>query len=357
MKILLGALSLIYAGVSTVRNALFDSGLLRIYHSRLPVVSIGNISVGGNGKTPLVMYVVEELSRRGFKPVVLSRGYGGNIAGPVEVNKRHGANQVGDEPLLIAKKCAVPVVVARRRVAGAKYIERRSLGNVIVLDDGFQHRWLGRDLDIITVNCDSAEARQDFLSGKLLPLGRFREGRDAAFRRANVCVFAARKPVDRQHDEDAALFRLVPAGIQIYRSYFEPKGVFSLIGEEKLSPRPVVAICGIANPEGYFQTLRALGFALEGTRAYPDHQAISSGELQQLSEHYPNVPIVCTEKDAIKLPPQSCQGIFELRVGTKVMPGDAFITNISRVLLQRQQQARGSVIDLKAPAGDKTQSK
>lgn len=354
MKIVLRLLSWAYALVTGSRNALFDSKILLTYHSKLPVVSVGNISAGGNGKTPLVLYLVQELSRRGFKPVILSRGYGGSSRGPLLVTTNHQAREVGDEPLLLARKGAAPVVIARKRVAGAKFIEKEGFGDVIILDDGFQHRWLGRDLDIVTVNCDSAEAREEFLAGKLLPLGKFRERRDAALRRVQICVFASRKPAERSVEDEAVLFRALPAGVQIYRSSFESQGIFSIRSGQKLAPCSVVALCGIANPEGFFQTLRASGFTVQAQKVFADHYEFKSQDMALLAAQFPGLPIVCTEKDSVRLPPEGRDALFELRIALKVTPGDAFITNISRVLLQRKQQSRGDVFELKSPGSDKS---
>lgn len=344
MNMLLRILSWLYGAVTWMRNALFDSGIFHAYKSSLPVISVGNLTAGGNGKTPLVILLAEELRKKGYSPVVLARGYGGTHRGPLLVGAEHGPQDVGDEPLLIAQKASVPVVVARRRSAGARFIEAKKVGNLIILDDGFQHRWLARDLDIVSVYCGSAESREAFLAGQLLPAGRFREFRDRAFQRIHLCVFASRDSGSR--DSFDALYRVVPAGVQLYRSYVEPEGVFSLVDHSALSPCPVVAVCGIANPEGFLRTLEASGFSVLGSYYFSDHHIFTEPDIRHIRNRHPGIPIVCTEKDALRIPGAARTGIFALRIVTKVSPGDAFITGISRVLLQRQQRSQKSIVAL-----------
>lgn len=355
MKAVLLPLSWAYGYVMSLRNELFDGGIFRPYRSSLPVISIGNFSVGGNAKTPLVIFLAQELSKRGIDCAILSRGYGGRLAGPLLVQPQHSAAEVGDEPLLIAAKTGRPVVVARKRSLGAKLIEREGLGSVILLDDGFQHRWLGRDLDIVTAYVGSEGARKDFMDGRLLPFGRFREYRDHALRRTDVLIFSERVPAAESADIEPRLFRLVPPGVQLYRSFFEVQGAYSVHGGARLQPQPVIAVCGIANPEGFIETLNRSGYAVAESYRFADHYQFKAGELQGIRDKHPGLPLVCTEKDSLRVPAAERQGMHELRIAAKVAPGDAFVTQVCRAIVQKEQRRKGTVVDL-AGSGEAAKS-
>jgi tetraacyldisaccharide 4'-kinase len=235
-------------------------------------------------------------------------------------------------------------VVARRRARGAKFIEDARLGNVIVLDDGFQHRRLARDLDILVSYVGNPEAKRDFIEGRLLPEGRFREARDHAFRRAGMLVFSERQPSEAAAAIDPALLRMVPAGIQIYRSFIEVQEARNLMDGKVLPPQSVVAVCGIAHPESFLATLRQADYAVSASYCFPDHSAFSDAEISGIKARHPGLPLVCTEKDAVRLTGSNRERVSELRIATKVIPGDAFITQICRVIRHRQQQAAGDVV-------------
>ncbi|MCB0339563.1 MAG: tetraacyldisaccharide 4'-kinase, partial [Bdellovibrionales bacterium] len=210
-----------------IRNWLFDNKVFSIYKSNLPVICVGNLSAGGNGKTPLVRMIVSELQKIGMQPVVVSRGYGGKIKGPYKVSVSDTPIDVGDEALIYAGD-GVPTVIGRSRVAAVKFVESNKVGNVVVLDDGFQHRWLARDLNIVTVNCATDSDVEAFLVGHLLPLGRFRENRDRALSRADMIVFARRSLSDGDGDIDP---RLVPFGKKVglyYSSAFSAPRFISI---------------------------------------------------------------------------------------------------------------------------------
>jgi len=329
-------LSRIYKQITSIRNSFYESGIFSIYHSKLKVISVGNLSVGGNSKTPLCIYLAQVLSARGFKPVILSRGYGAKIRGASLVGPNDSAEAVGDEPCLMAKQYGLKVVVAPDRVLGAKFIEKEALGDLIILDDGFQHRRLHRDLDILSVNCDSLEAEEAFLAGRLLPWGRFREDRDLALRRAQIVVFAERGP-ERLRETPSKLLSLLPSHIRAFRSFLRPAAVVALNGERKLSPGKAVAFCGIANPEGFFRTLTEFGFELEERVVFSDHYRFSAAEIDALLAKYPGLPLICTEKDAIKIVDQGLN-IYKLKVELEIKPGDAFIVQIERALAKKTEK-------------------
>lgn len=329
-------LSLLYGMITRVRNALYDRGLLRSYTSSLPIISIGNLTAGGNGKTPLCLYLVEELRSRGRKPVILSRGYGGRFKGPYLVNPVDAPGDVGDEPLLMARTSKVPVVIARSRSQGARMIERDKLGDVIVLDDGFQHRALARDLDIVSMFAGSEEAVDSFVRGEILPLGRFREDRDAGMQRADLFVVSYRNVVPLGEEMpvvDARILSLVPSGVTVFRAAYDFLEVSSLQSGAVIRPQKVHAFAGIANPQGFFKSLEKVGFVVEERHQFPDHYAFTEAKLAGLVDAHPGTLFVCTEKDAVKIRGMServVSAFAEFRVRLKVVPSDAFIVAVTR---------------------------
>jgi tetraacyldisaccharide 4'-kinase len=339
----LAPLAALFRVVTGVRNVLYDRGFLASYTSSLPVISVGNLTVGGNGKTPLCLYLVEQLKEGGYKPVILSRGYGGTLSGPHRVQENDSPSTVGDEPLLMARSSGVPVVIARARAEGARFIEREGLGDLIVLDDGFQHRKLQRDLDIIAVFAGSDESVEDFVRGDLLPLGRFREDRDAGLRRASLVVASYRSVLAAGTDVetvDERLRRIVPAGMPVVRAYYEFVEVRSLDGERSIPTCAVQAFAGIANPHGFFESLARVGYTVERAHSFPDHHPFTEAEVIKLIDANPGALFVCTEKDGVKLREMServRRAFAEFRVRLTVVPSEEFMNSVLRSVRNRSQ--------------------
>ena len=259
---------------------------------RHPVISIGNLSTGGSGKTPLTIALAGLLSARGFRVDVLSRGYGGNASEPVRVQPDGSAAQYGDEPVLIAQEAGVPVYVAAERYdaglmaeADLKQDDSRS-PQVHILDDGFQHRQLHRDIDVLLVS------REDWRD-QLLPAGNLRETRSAA-RRASAIAIPAEDPALEGELRDwgwtGPIWRL--------RRHMEIPPVTG----------PVVAFCGIARPEQFFAGLEGAGIAIADRVAFRDHFRYRQEDLNDLVDAA-TVPgsgvsaLITTEKDMIRLGP------------------------------------------------------
>ena len=177
---MLDCLALIYGAVVKVRNTLYDLGVLNIHKVPLLVVSVGNIEAGGTGKTPFTMALADGLFQRGRKVSIITRGYKGTLKGPVLVEHHHLSEEVGDEALLMSRLMKVPVVKSPDRVKGALFARAYLGSEIVVLDDGFQHRRLHRDLDIVLVS-------RDVKGEKLLPAGTLRE-HATSLKRANVIV-------------------------------------------------------------------------------------------------------------------------------------------------------------------------
>jgi tetraacyldisaccharide 4'-kinase len=290
--LLLAPLSLVYGSVIRARNARFDrTPPLRL---QWPVVSIGNLSVGGAGKTPLVICLARLLQREGYGPAVLSRGYGRSQQTVERVDPAGSADRFGDEPLLIARSTGVPVYVgASRHEAGMLAESELGSQGVHLLDDGFQHRQLARDLDIVVMH------RSD-LQQWLLPAGRLREPL-ASLRRAGVVVL---------RQEDAELETTV-------RIHTQPECRFWRVRRTLALPNPVqraVAFCAVARPAEFFAGLAAVGAGMAEQMPFRDHHRYTTADIDRLAELGRRVgcdAFVTTAKDEVKL-----DAAMQLRLNT-----------------------------------------
>jgi tetraacyldisaccharide 4'-kinase len=271
-------LAALYGGVVRARNAGYDHGVLRARRLRVPVISIGNLSVGGAGKTPFVILLGEMLKRRGIHFDVLSRGYGRETRGVAVVHPWGSVRDFGDEPLLIARRLEVPVVVGENRYAAGRVAESRFGTQLHLLDDGFQHRGLARDFDIVLLTPEDARDR-------LLPAGRLREPL-ASLARADAAVLTGGASSDS--------FPLAGKAVWRARRGIVPKDV---------PPQPV-AFCGIARPQNFYLQLRTAGIEYVAEATYRDHHFYSEQDVRDLlalKARSGAGGFVTTEKDAINL--------------------------------------------------------
>ena len=277
-------LSAIFAAGVAARNALYDRRILATRKLTRPVVRIGNLSVGGSGKTPFVIALGELLKKRGITFDVLSRGYGRSGQKLAVVDPQGTSEQFGDEPLLIARKLQVPVIVAADRYQAGLLAEEKFPSKLHLLDDAFQHRRLHRDFDIVMLPAAD-------LDDTLLPIGRLREPL-SSLRRADAVVLQAKTP-----ELPAAL----ATGLsRIWRVRRE-------IITYSISARPipsVVAFCGLARPEQFFASLRNAGIGVLDTVAFPDHHRYTKQDVDRLCALRKScgaVGLITTEKDHVKL--------------------------------------------------------
>ena len=263
---------------SRFRRIGYRLGLLPQYSSPVPVIVIGNIAVGGTGKTPLTIALIQYLLGKGYRPGIVCRGYLGRARSwPQQVHADSDPVQVGDEPLLLAKRTGCPVAAAPRRVAAVKELLRVHQCDVIVCDDGLQHLALARDLEIAVI-----DGKRRHGNGRCLPAGPLRE----PVSRLKSVDFVV---TNGEAQQGEFTMRLVPGLAYNLRN---PE-----IRQELAAFRhqPIHAVCGIGHPQRFFRQLRALGLDLI-EHALPDHHAFVPGDLQFGDE----LSVLMTEKDAVK---------------------------------------------------------
>lgn len=300
---MLSLLSKIYGAVVAVRNYLFDDGVLESHDLGARTISVGNITAGGTGKTPLVAYIASTLSDQGERVCILTRGYGrADERRRVLVSDGEtlltDAATAGDEPLELAQKLLSKAIVISDadRVAAAEWARRKYDITAFLLDDAFQHRKAKRDLDIVCI-----DATDPFTRG-MIPVGRLREPTQALFR-AGVVVITRREMVGDVADLRTEISRLAPHA-EIFECVARLDGIRSATGELLQKAQPTFAFCGIGNPEPFFEHLRAAGHNIVGTHAFRDHYKYTQADIRDVERKAAAVnatALVTTAKDAVKI--------------------------------------------------------
>jgi tetraacyldisaccharide 4'-kinase len=306
----------LYDKVVTLRNLLFDRGVLRIHRMNCPVISVGNLTMGGTGKTPMVVWLASLFFKEGYRVGIVSRGYGGVESGRVIVVS-DGDNILaeqaisGDEPLMLARRLqGIPVLCSTKRVEAAKAAIEKFNCNALILDDGFQHRCLARDLDIVML-----DSSNPFGSGWVFPRGTMRE-KAAALERAQVLVLtrfdgseAAEKTYHnlRRQWSDKTIVTATHRPIRIFSAADYGERSLSSLTELRLG-----AFAGIARPDDFFQSVGSLGARLVYTAAFPDHYPLTfellASLVREASNFRPELWLT-TEKDWVRLPQVLPQGM------------------------------------------------
>ena len=268
-----------FGAAVAVRNRLYDRGTLAARRLQAPVVSIGSISAGGAGKTPFLIMLGELLKQRGIAFNVLSRGYGRRTKGVALVDPAGSPQEFGDEPLLIARKLRVPVIVGEDRYAAGRFAEEKFGLQAHLLDDGFQHRRLARDFDIALITLRD-------LNDALLPFGRLREPLSSLARASAIVLM----------DDVASEQIPVREGQHVWRV------MRSIVPPETLDA--CFAFCAIARPENFYTDLANAGIRVVGTRAFRDHHAYNATDVEslfKLGQEAGATAFITTEKDAVNL--------------------------------------------------------
>jgi len=279
--LLLRCMEPLYAAISRIH---LQRRAKRVTQPPLPMISVGNITVGGSGKTPFVLWLSDALKAQGYAPVILSRGDGGHSTSPLVVSPNQDVSIVGDEAKMLADMSACPVIVAADRIAGSQLA--KGLGDLIILDDGFQYRHLGRCIDIVLVPAEGVG------NGHQIPAGPLREPL-TALDRADIIVRTG-----SQSDMD----RCQPlSGKKEWRWMRKPAGLVEATGIQAETPYSVFAATSIARPQRFFDDLKSGGVALAGCKSYPDHYLFTDSDVHELLNLHDHIAV--TAKDAVKLTP------------------------------------------------------
>jgi tetraacyldisaccharide 4'-kinase len=307
LHLILFPVSLIFHGLVAFRRAAYRNQVFSSDQLLLPVIVVGNISVGGTGKTPLTLALAQQLVERGWHPLIVSRGYGGKSKHPLQVSADSTAQLVGDEPLLMARRDICPVWIGRNRAATAHAaMQANPQCNIVLCDDGLQHYRLQRDVEIAVI-----DGARGFGNGFLLPAGPLRE------------------PVTRLHTVDAVVvnngdalpgqYAMQLSG-ELFYNLLDP-GITAAADHFQTTKNHVVA--GIGNPQRYFQHLEKMGIPFT-PHAFPDHHPYSANDLA-----FANCDaILLTEKDAVKCAAFADARYWVLRVDAQIDP--ALIEHILR---------------------------
>ncbi len=300
--------------ISTIRRFLFQSGIISAYKAPVPVVIVGNLSVGGNGKTPVVIWLVQQLQARGLTCGVISRGYGSRSdVYPLLVNAETDPIQGGDEPVLIAKRTGAPVCISPNRRQAVELLLSRYSCDVIISDDGLQHYKLQRDIEIVVM-----DAARGLGNGWVLPAGPLRE---LPSRLADVELVITNGGENAYSD---AVMRLVP------------HYAINLVTNEKRELngfKQAIAIAGIGNPSRFFKMLQGESIQLVTAQAFQDHQKFSADLFARFD---PTLPLLMTEKDAVKCGRFSQQNWWYVPVDAEIS-GEKSVALLDKIQQMTQQ--------------------
>lgn len=303
-------LSFLFRGVVNLRRVLYRRGLLTVWHPGVPVIVVGNISVGGTGKTPLVVWLAQRLRAHGYRPGIVTRGYGGKAQDwPRSVTPHSDPALVGDEPVLLAQRCDCPIVAAPDRVAAVRHLLEATDCNVVISDDGLQHYRLGRDIEIIVI-----DGIRRFGNGACLPAGPLRE------------------PPQRLTEADFVVVNGGPPAPGEFGMQLRAGMAIPLVGGERkplgaFSGQRVHAVAGIGNPQRFFDTLQGQGLEVI-PHPFPDHHPYQARDLVFDDDF----PVLMTEKDAVKLRPYAGAGQWYVPVDADMPP------ELEAALMQRLER-------------------
>ncbi len=309
--LLLIPLSLLYRALTAARNWAYDFRLLAVQRLPVPVIVVGNITVGGTGKTPLVIWLSAFLQRAGYQPGIVSRGYGGHATHwPQALAPDSDPREVGDEAVVLARRTGCPVVVGPDRVAAARALLGTRQCNILISDDGLQHRRLGRDIEVVVI-----DGQRRFGNGLLLPAGPLREPL-SRLRRADLRIAQGRALEGE------------------YGMTLHPTGLRGLTGGvtrevQTLAGRTVHAVAGIGNPGRFFAVLRELGMDIR-EHPFPDHHRFCPEDLQFADD----APVIMTEKDAVKCEQFARPDWWFLE--TEIRPDSGFGARIIELLMEKR---------------------
>ncbi|RKY76742.1 tetraacyldisaccharide 4'-kinase [candidate division KSB1 bacterium] len=322
-------LEFIYRLIISIRNWLYDHGWRNVQKLPCKVISVGNIVAGGVGKTPVVAFLADYLTQTGAQVAVLTRGYRRKRKGQILLEPKaqlpYSADDIGDEPYLLARRLKdIPIIVDRKRWRGGKLAVDRYKTEICLLDDGFQYRNLFRDLEIVVI-----DATAPFSNGKLLPAGLLREPL-SRLQAADLIWLTRVDQASQNLTEIETQLRQWSTSPIVY-SIHQPDRLIAIANGDELEPQalanqPVVAFCGIGNPESFYQTLKSLGAEIKEWLIFPDHHRYKIENLKKIRElanRYPVCRFVTTEKDGVKIRQLefNFDNFWLLRIRIKIIKG------------------------------------
>lgn len=299
----------VYAAVVALRNCFFDKKIFKTAGVDAFVLSVGNVSVGGSGKTPFVIYLANLLKERGRKPGVLSRGYGRTSTGYKLVSDgtamKEEVSSAGDEIYLTARECKVPAAVCEDRVEGARRLIVDTGVDTVLLDDAFQHRWIQRDADIVIVDQSlfTTAAKRERM---LLPTGNLREPLKA-LRRADAVIL--NRKFSRVSEESTEWARSIAPSAELFTASYTALGLIDIRDERFFLPgefhgQKSLIVCGVANPDSLLDALGGLGVDTDDRMLFADHKYYTDEEVQRIRKEFyarNSQSVITTQKDAVKL--------------------------------------------------------
>ena len=307
LSLLLFPLSLVFAAVAGMRRLAYRLGFFRVRRFPVPVVVVGNITVGGTGKTPLVIWLAGHLRRQGWRPGIVSRGYGGSARHwPQQVRADSDPRSVGDEAVMLASRTACPMCVGPDRPAAVQALLNHTDVDIVIADDGLQHYALGRDLEIAVIDGDRRLG-----NGLLLPAGPLREAR-SRLRHVDMVV------VTGQGRAGEYAMKLFQPALRALHGDCEA-------ALRDFTGRQVHAVAGIGNPSRFFALLRRHGIEVIA-HPFPDHHPFSAADLDFDDPH----PVLMTEKDAVKCRRLPCRDCWVVRV--EAQPDTGFVHRLNTAL-------------------------
>ena len=326
---LLAALELPYRAIVQSRNRRFDSGRAQPQRVAAPVISVGNLTVGGTGKTPLVAWLAEWFTQRGLAATIISRGY-----------KSRGGRPNDEALELAARLPGVPHLQNPDRIAAAAQALASNPRQALILDDAFQHRRLARDLDIVLL-----DALEPFGFERLLPRGLLREPAES-LARAHVVALSRSDAVsaERRAEIESRVKRLAPQALWLELTH-RPRGLLSASGRREelasLRGQSIASFCGIGNPDGFRHTLAAAGLNAVELLELPDHCAYDERTISRLTQWLEGVPqaaaAVCTQKDLVKIPHEQLAGrpLWAVEIELAIVRGELELSRLLEELMAR----------------------
>lgn len=308
LRIIFSPLVVVYSLIIKLRNYFFDKGIFKAIEVDAQVISVGNLTVGGSGKTPAVLMLADFLKKKGKKVGILSRGYGRNTHGYIYVcdgNKINSTvDECGDEIFLLSEELKIPTAVSERRVEGAKKFIKDSGVEFIILDDAFQHRWIKRNLDIVMID-------QRFLNKvgqieqKMLPLGLMREN-FYSLERADIIIINRKfNEIKKIPDQLLGFFK----DKNIFHGYYSAIGFYDLKNHHFFDMKDFrgqksLVVCGVARPHSFLNGLEINNIDITNKLLYPDHKNYTLEEVQGIRKKFYDTnsySVLTTQKDAVKL--------------------------------------------------------